>query len=124
MVDFRKPEVDVQGKQYVYIVRSNDSRERFKTVMSPECAQGARGTGIRGLHYSAQESHGDVIGIIIQAESPVEAKQQFLTWYASIKEALTALSERFAILNKEIERKIEELAARRLEELERAKKAL
>jgi hypothetical protein len=34
MVDFRKPEVDVQGKQYVYIVRSNDSRERFKTVMS------------------------------------------------------------------------------------------
>jgi hypothetical protein len=58
-------------------------------------------------------SHGDVIGITIQAESPVEAKQQFLTWYASIKEALTALSERFAILNKKIERKIEELAARR-----------
>ena len=44
--------------------------------------------------------------------------------YTKIKEALKVLSDRFAIVNKEIGAKIEEAAQKRLEELQRAKRVL
>jgi len=37
---------------------------------------------------------------------------------------MNALSARFAIVNKEIEKNVEDAAAKRLDELQRAKKAL
>jgi hypothetical protein len=122
MIQFAEPTVDVQGKKYIYVIRSYASREEFESVMSPEHIN--KGIGIRGLHYSAAERHGDAIGITIEADTPQAAKEQFHAWHASIKEALKALASRFAILNKEAGQKIEELADRRREELNRAKNAL
>jgi hypothetical protein len=127
IIQFAEPTVDVQGKNYIYVVRSKVSREEFANVMSPEPtykAKGVQGLGIRGLHYSASERYGDAIGITVEAATPQGAKEQFQTWYASIKAALKALGDRFAVLNKEIERQIEELAAQRRDELNRSKSAL
>jgi hypothetical protein len=125
MITFAEPTVDVQGKKYIYVVRSNASRDEFEKVMSPEPAYRVKVfVGIPGLHYSASETSGDAIGITVEAETPEAAKEQFGAWYAKIKEALMRVADRFAILNKELEQKIEELAAKRREELKRAKNAL
>jgi hypothetical protein len=115
--------VDVHGNKYIYVVRSHASREDFKNVMSPESLN-TKGVGIRGQHYSAVETYGDAIGVTVEAATPQAAKEQFQAWYESIKAALKALADRFAILNKELEQKVEELAAHRREELNRAKDAL
>lgn len=126
MVGFNEPTVEVHGNNYSYILRSSANREEFRAVMSPESPYASQRmpTGIQGQHYSAHERYGDAIGITIYAETPEEAKHQFRKWHAQIKEALNALSARFAIVNKEIEKNIEEAAAKRFEELRRAKKAL
>ncbi len=123
-IQFAEPTVDVQGKQYSYIIRSFASRENFAKVMSPEYLYQAKGTGIRGLHYAAAEPNGDAIGITIEAETPEAAKEQFQTWHGKIKDALRVLADRFAVLNKELDQKIEELATKRIDEVNRAKKAL
>jgi hypothetical protein len=123
-VQFSEPTVDVQGKKYSYVVRSSASREDFEKSMSPEPMYKAKGTGIRGLHYSASDRYGDAIGVTIEAETPEAAKEQFQAWYAKIKDALRVLADRFATLNKELDQRIEEAAAQRVDELNRAKKAL
>ena len=123
-IQFGEPIVDVQGKKYIYIVRSTASRDHFRQVMSPDYLRNARGVGIRGLHYAAVEAYGDAIGLTVEADTPQAAKQQFRTWYAKINEALKALEGRFVVLNKHLDQKIEELACQRLEELNRAKNAL
>lgn len=123
-IQFGNPSVDVQGKKYIYVVRSNTSRDRFKEVMSPEYLRNAKGVGIRGLHYSATETHGDAIGITVEAETPQAAKEQFHACYTTVKEALKVLDERFAVINKEMDQKIEQFATERLETLNRAKDAL
>ena len=124
MITFAEPTVDVQGEQYIYVIRSYAAREKFATVMSPEYLRNAKGIGIRGLHYDAVERSGDAIGITVEAETPQEAKEQFQAWHARIKESLKALADRFDILNKELQGKIEELTAKRREELNRAREAL
>jgi len=124
IIHFGTPSVDVQGKKYIYVVRSNASRDHFKNVMSPEYLRNAKGVGIQGLHYSASETHGDAIGITVEAETPQAAKEQFHAWYTKVKELLNALDQRFAVINKEVDQKIEQFAAERLEELNRAKDAL
>lgn len=123
-IKFGEPTVDVHGKRYSYVVRSNAGRDHFNKVMSPEYLHGAKGVGIRGLHYSATNTNGDAIGFTIEAETPQAAKEVFQAWYEKIKEALKLLDERFAVLNKQLDEKIEDFAARRLEELARAKDAL
>jgi hypothetical protein len=123
-IKFNDPKVDVQGSQYIYVVRSTATRDKFKEVMSPEYLYVAKGVGIQGQHYSASETYGDAIGITFEAGTPQAAKEQFQAWYAKIKEALNALDERFAFLNKQMDQMIEELVAKRLEELKRAKDAL
>jgi hypothetical protein len=124
IVQFSEPKVDVQGKTYTYVVRSTARRDNFKQVMSPEPAYQGKRPGIPGLHYAASDTFGDAIGLTIESETPEAAKEQFQTWYAKIKEMLKVLEERFAILNKELDQKIEESAAQRLDELNRAQKAL
>jgi hypothetical protein len=124
MIQFAEPTVDVQGKKYIYVVRSYASRGDFQKVMSPQYLFEAKGVGILGLHYHGVEAHGDAIGITVEADTPEAAKGRFQAWHASIKEALKTLADRFAILNREVEEKVEELAAKRLEELSRAKNAL
>jgi hypothetical protein len=124
IVHFGTPSVDVQGKKYMYVVRSNASRDHFKNVMSPEYLRNAKGVGIQGLHYSASETPGDAIGITVEADTPQAAKERFHAWYTKVKESLNALDQGFAVINKEVEQKIEQFAAERLEELNRAKDAL
>jgi hypothetical protein len=124
VIPFAAPTVDVQGKKYVYVVRSYASRDQFQKVMSPEHSRTARGVGIPGLHYSAVETYGDAIGITVEADTPQVAKEQFQAWYAAIKKALNTVADRFAILNRDIEQKIAELTAERRDELDRAKNAL
>jgi hypothetical protein len=124
MIQFAEPTVDVQGKEYIYIIRSDASREAFASVMSPEHIHNAAGVGIRGLHYHAVERYGDAIGITVAAETPEAAKEQFQAWYGSIKDAMKKLADRFAILNTELEQKIEAFVAERRDELNRAKNAL
>src|SRR6266446_6736527 len=121
MIQFGQPTVDVQGNEYIYIIRSSADRSEFEAVMSLEHLYGKGGTkgsekGIRGLHYSAHDRSGDAIGITIKAGTPEEAKEQFQAWYARVKEVLKALSERFVIVNKELDQQIEEAAAKRLDE--------
>jgi hypothetical protein len=82
--------VDVHGKKYIYVVRSNTSRDHFKEVMSPEYLRNATGVGIRGLHYSATETYGDAIGITVETETPQAAKEQFHAWYAPFWRMLSA----------------------------------
>ncbi len=105
MIQFAEPTVDVQGKKYIYVLRSSASRDKFRNVMSPEYLHKAKGVGILGLHYSAVEAYGDAIGITVEAATPQEAKVRFQAWHESIKAALRALADRFAILNKELEQK-------------------
>jgi hypothetical protein len=126
IIDFNQPKVDVQGQKYIYVVRSNASRDNFAKVMSPESVRMRKvpGIGIPGLHYSAGETYGDAIGLTIEAATPEAAKRQWQEWYNKICAALKALSERFEQLNNQMDSKIEELAAIRLEELNRAKNAL
>jgi hypothetical protein len=124
VVQFSEPTVDVQGKKYSYIVRSSASRDDFEKSMSAEHVYKAEVGGILGLHYSAAERYGDAVGFTIEAETPEVAKEQFQAWYAQIKDALRVLADRFAILNNELDQKIEEAAVQRIDELNRAKKAL
>jgi hypothetical protein len=72
----------------------------------------------------AGEPYGDAIGVTIHADSPQTAKEQFHSWYSKIQDALKALNERFVTLNEDLQKKINEAASRRLEELNRAKDAL
>jgi len=123
-IQFGEPKVDVQGKRYIYVIRTNASRELFKKVMSPEYLHNAKGVGIPGLHYSASEMEGDAIGLTVVAETPQAAKEEFRAWYEKIREALKVLYGRFDVLNKQLDQMIEELAAKRVDELIRAKDAL
>ncbi len=75
-------------------------------------------------HSVLVEEPEGAIGITVEAATPQEAKERFQAWHESVKAALKALADRFAILNKELEQKVEELAAQRREELNRAKDAL
>lgn len=124
VIQFGTPAVDVQGKEYIYVVRSRATYEEFKRIMSPEYVRTATRTGLRGLHYSSTERSGDAIGIRVEADSPQAAKQQFEDWYAKIKTGIQALADRFVVVRKEIEQEIAKLVELRREELDRAKKAL
>jgi len=124
-IELFAPEVEVNGNRYTYIIRSFASREQFNTVLSPESVHGVTASqGIRGLHFSAVERSGDAIGLSVQADTPEAAKEQFHAWYASVKDALRAVEEQFVVLNRQLDQKIEEAAAQRLEELERPRRAL
>jgi len=62
--------VDVQGKKYIYVVRSNASRDHFKKVMSPEYMSNAKGGGI-GIIVRKQRRNSSTLGTRITSGTRV-----------------------------------------------------
>jgi hypothetical protein len=62
--------------------------------MSPESLN-AKAVEIRGQYYSAVETYGDAIGVMVEAATPQAAKEQFQALYESMKAALKILADRF-----------------------------